>query len=155
MRRSRSRRPFGAAVRAPGPLRVFGDAFPRMRGRSRLARRPEIRRIERTREKAGEISPEIAYAVTSLTSGQADPARLLALWRAHWLVDNRLHWRRAAALRADRSRIRSGSSPQALAVVPNALLHVVRNATGPLAEIRETFAEDTHAAVLTAQNASL
>ena len=115
----------------------------------------QVCRIERTREKAGRISREIAYAVTSLTPEQADPDALLALWRAHWLIENRLHWRRDVILREDHSTIRSGSSPQAVAALRNAMLYVVRDAPGPLTETRETFAENRHAAIHAAQRGFL
>jgi len=64
----------------------------------------QLCRIERTRESAGKISREIAYAVTSLTSERAGPKDLLALWRDHWRIENTLHWRRDVILREDASR---------------------------------------------------
>ena len=115
----------------------------------------QVCRIERIRERAGRTSREIAYAVTSLTPAQADPDRLLALWRGHWLIENRLHWRRDVILREDHSSIRSGSSPQAMAALRNAMLHLVRGATGPLTQTRATIAEDRHAAISAAQRGLL
>lgn len=115
----------------------------------------QVCRIERIREKAGRISREIAYAVTSLTHQQADPDALLTLWRAHWLIENRLHWRRDVILREDHSRIRSGSAPQTMAALRNAMLHIAREATAPLAETRAIFAENRHDAIRTAQRGLL
>lgn len=115
----------------------------------------QVCRIARIREKAGRISREIAYAVTSLTPEQADPNTLLALWRAHWLIENRLHWRRDVILREDHSRIRSGSSPHAVAALRNAMLHLVQHTDGPLAETRAIFAENRHAAIHAAQRGFL
>lgn len=104
----------------------------------------QVCRIERIRQTGARISREIAYAITSLTPEQADPDTLLALWRAHWLIENRLHWRRDVILREDHSRIRSAAAPQAMAALRNATLHVVRDAPGPLAETRAICAEDRH-----------
>lgn len=115
----------------------------------------QVCRIERTREKAGRISREIAYAVTSLSPEQAAPNTLLALWRAHWLIENRLHWRRDVILREDHSTIRSGSSPQAVAALRNAMLHLVRGAPGPLTETRAILAENRHTAINAAQRGLL
>ena len=115
----------------------------------------QICRIERIRETKGRISREIAYAVTSLTPEQADPDALLALWRDHWLIENRLHWRRDVILREDDSRIRTGASPQAIAALRNAMLHLVNDAPGPLRAIREHFAENRNHAIKAAQQGFL
>ena len=110
----------------------------------------QVCRIERTREKAGRISREIAYAVTSLSPEQADPDTRLILWRAHWLIENR-----DVILREDHSTIRSGSSPQAVAALRNAMLHLVKDAHGPLTETRAIFAENRHNAIAVAQRGFL
>ncbi|OAS13447.1 hypothetical protein A5481_31085 [Methylobacterium platani] len=115
----------------------------------------QICRIERIRETKGRMSREIAYAVTSLTPEQADPDALLALWRDHWLIENRLHWRRDVILREDDSRIRTGAGPQAMAALRNAMLHLVKDAPGPLRAIREALAENRHHAIKAAQRGFL
>jgi Transposase DDE domain len=107
----------------------------------------QICRIERTRERAGKISSEIAYAITSLPRERAGPEDLLALWRDHWRIENTLHWRRDVILREDASRIRSGTIPQAMAALRNAIVRIVHTAKAPLAETREAFAENRHAAI--------
>lgn len=112
-------------------------------------------RIERTRERAGGTSREVAYAITSLLPEQADPDTLLALWRDHWHIENRLHWRRDVTLREDRSAIRSGASPRAMAALRNTLLNVVRDAADPLTELREIFAENRLHAIAVAQRGVL
>jgi hypothetical protein len=68
----------------------------------------QLCRIERTRESAGKISREIAYAI-----------------------------------------------PQAMAALRNAMLRLVHNTTGPLAAIRETFAENRCDAIVTVKNGFL
>lgn len=115
----------------------------------------QVCRIERTRERAGTISHEIAYAITSLPSEKANPDTLLALWRDHWLIENRLHWRRDVTLREDHSPIRSGASPRAMAALRNTLLNIVRDAAEPLPEIREIFAENRLKAIAAARQGFL
>ena len=41
----------------------------------------------------------MADAVTSLPPQQASPHRLLARWRGHWGIENRIHWVQDVALR--------------------------------------------------------
>ena len=115
----------------------------------------QVCRIERTRERADMISHEIAYAITSLPSEKADPDTLLALWRDHWLIENRLHWRRDVTLREDHSSVRSGASPRAMAALRNTLLNIVRDAAEPLPEIREIFAENRLKAIAAARQGFL
>jgi len=114
----------------------------------------QVCRIERTRERADMISHEIAYAITSLPS-EKDPDTLLALWRDHWLIENRLHWRRDVTLREDHSSVRSGASPRAMAALRNTLLNIVRDAAEPLPEIREIFAENRLKAIAAARQGFL
>lgn len=67
----------------------------------------------------GEVRAERASAVTSLPPERADAATLLALWRGHWGIENCLHWVRDVTFDEDRSRVRSGAAPQALAATRN------------------------------------
>ena len=115
----------------------------------------QVCRIERTRERAGAISHEVAYASTSLSPEQADPDTLLILWRDHWLIENRLHWRRDVILREDHSPIRSGTIPRAMAALRNTMLAIVHDVAEPLTEIREIFAENRPKAIAAAQQGFL
>lgn len=107
----------------------------------------QVCRIERTREIGGRTSREIAYAVTSLSPEQAGPDRLLGLWRDHWLIENRLHWRRDVMAREDHSRVRSGSAPQAMAAIRNTMLFMLRGQPGSLRIRRAAKAEDRGATI--------
>ena len=88
----------------------------------------QVCRVERWVRQKGRTRHEIGYAVTSLTPGEAGPARLLRLWRGHWEIENRLHWVRDVTFDEDRCQVRSGSGPQVLAAVRNTVLAVVRRA---------------------------
>lgn len=115
----------------------------------------QVCRVERIREANGKRTREVAYAVASLSPQQAGPGALMALWRGHWLIENRLHWRRDVILREDHSQIRTGPIPQAMAALRNAMLHLVHDEPGPLAAARETFAENRMATIRAAQRGVL
>ena len=59
----------------------------------------QVCRLERTVTTRGKTRRELAYAVTSLPPQQASPHRLLARWRGHWGIENRIHWVRDVTLR--------------------------------------------------------
>ena len=54
--------------------------------------------------RTGVTQTETAYGVTSLTALKASPARLLQVNRAHWGIENGLHYRRDVTLREDAGR---------------------------------------------------
>lgn len=68
---------------------------------------------------------EVVYGITSLPRGRADAARLLALARGHWGVENRLHYVRDVTLGEDACRVRSGAAPQAMACLRNAAVRLL------------------------------
>ena len=100
----------------------------------------QVARIERTREIAGKASIETAYSVTSLTAAEASPKRLLELARAHWAIENRLHYVRDVTFNEDRCRVRSGA--RALAAIRNLVMYLIRSAGMSVPEARENFRED-------------
>ena len=57
----------------------------------------------------------MVYGLSSLALCQAPPQRLLALIRAHWTIENRLHWRRDVTLGEDSCQTRTGAVPSLLA----------------------------------------
>lgn len=65
---------------------------------------------------------EYVYGFTNLLPTQADPFRLLELIRAHWAIENKLHWRRDVTLAEDACQVRKGSAPHALAVLNSFVL---------------------------------
>ncbi len=82
----------------------------------------QVFRLQRSVIRKGKTSQEVVYGLTSLPPKQADPARLLHLNRAHWQIENRLHWRRDVTLGEDHSQVRKGQAPQVLAALDNAVL---------------------------------
>ncbi len=71
---------------------------------------------------------EIGYGITSLTRAEANAARLLALSRAHWGIENGLHYRRDVTFREDATRMKSGPAAQVLAILNNLALGLIRRA---------------------------
>jgi len=70
---------------------------------------------------------EVAYAVTSLPSERATAADLLLRWRAHWHIENRLHWVRDVTLGEDASAIHLGQAPLVVALLRTAVLALLRH----------------------------
>jgi predicted transposase YbfD/YdcC len=96
-------------------------------------------RVERriTQLKSGEKHTEIHYGFTTLSPRQAGPARIGELLRAHWAIENRLHYRRDVTLGEDSSQVRTKHAPHVLATLNNAVLGLldwlhVKNAAAQL-----------------------
>jgi hypothetical protein len=70
--------------------------------------------------------------ITSVARSRADAALLLAHWRNHWGIENRLHWVRDVTFGEDQCQVKTGHAPQNLAAFRNAALSLLR-----LADIQE------------------
>lgn len=105
----------------------------------------QIARLTRTREIGGKTSIETVYLITSLPAANAPPARLLALNRAHWGIENKLHHVRDVTMDEDRCRVRGGA--RALSGVRNAVLGIIRQSGQAIREARENFREDRAEAI--------
>jgi predicted transposase YbfD/YdcC len=87
----------------------------------------QVFRLERTvSDGLGRQRREVAYGVTSLPASSAPPARLLAIARTHWGIENGLHYRRDVSLQEDASLLRRGQGPQVLAALNNAVIGLMR-----------------------------
>jgi len=78
--------------------------------------------LRRERTHRGRTIVEDEYGITGLDRGRADAARLLHLRRAHWRIENGLHYVRDVTLGEDGCRIRKGSAALILAGLRNATL---------------------------------
>jgi len=79
-----------------------------------------VRRV--TDPHTGVTSEETSYGVTSLQHHQVTPARLLHIVRAHWGIENGLHYRRDVTFREDHSHVRLQRAPQVMAALNNFVL---------------------------------
>ena len=88
----------------------------------------QVMKLERTviNKTTGEIREETVYGVTSLSPQQATPAQLNELWRGHWTIENKLHWVRDVTFDEDRSTVRAGNAPQAMAAIRNIAISLLR-----------------------------
>ena len=85
----------------------------------------EMRRTV-THKRTGQTRCEVAHAITSLAPERATAAELLELWRAHWHIENRLHWVRDVTFDEDRSQARAGHVPQVMATLRNIAISLLR-----------------------------
>jgi predicted transposase YbfD/YdcC len=108
----------------------------------------QLFRVERERTSQEKHSVEVVYGWASLSQKHCSPKRLAQVLRAHWAVENRLHWRRDATLGEDRCGVRFPPVAQMLAVLNSAGLslmdwHHVAN----VARQRRRFASHPHEAL--------
>jgi predicted transposase YbfD/YdcC len=79
----------------------------------------QVVRVSRTRITKLKTEREVSYGITSLPITIADAPRLLTICRAHWRIENGLHYRRDVTLEEDASQVRVGQAPQVLAALNN------------------------------------
>ena len=78
------------------------------------------------RVKDQHVECEVVYGVTSLTGAETSPARLLQLQRAHWQIENGLHYRRDRTLHEDATRISHPKLAEAIAIINNLVIGLVK-----------------------------
>lgn len=86
----------------------------------------QVLRLTRTRIVKGRRSRETVYAVTSLSAADATADQIAGWLRGHWRIENQLHWVRDVDFDEDRSRVRTGGGPQAMATLRNTALSLLR-----------------------------
>jgi predicted transposase YbfD/YdcC len=97
----------------------------------------QVFRLERTWREKDTVHHHLHYGITSLPPDAADAARLLALKRGHWQIENQLHRAKDVALGEDRSLIHTGAGPTVMGLLRDTaigLLHQIgcRTITGRL-----------------------
>lgn len=88
----------------------------------------QVFRLERTWREHGKRHRALHYGITSLTPTQADAARLLALRRGHWSIENQLHRHKDIAFGEDASLVHLGQGPTVLALLRDAALNLLHQA---------------------------
>ncbi len=86
-------------------------------------------RIERVRTKLDGTSPtrETVYGLTNRSgTGAKAAATLLGHVRGHWGIENKLHWVRDVTFDEDRSQVRKGNGPRAMASLRNIAISLLR-----------------------------
>lgn len=75
----------------------------------------QLARLERTRDlKDPSSAPEVVWLITSLSAGQANEEKLLALARAYWGIENGGHGRLDGSAFEDGCRVRHPNAATAL-----------------------------------------
>jgi hypothetical protein len=69
---------------------------------------------------------ETVYGLTSLSPDRASPEQVLGYNRDHWEIENRLHYVRDMTYDEDRSQVRRGQRPHAMATVRNVAISLLR-----------------------------
>jgi predicted transposase YbfD/YdcC len=104
-----------------------GWMFPnqgRAAGQKRFPSAAMIGMVESRVERDGALARERRYYISSL---KLDAKAFAAAVRAHWGVENRLHWVLDVVFHDDLSRLRSRSGPQNMAIVKHMAMNLVRN----------------------------
>jgi predicted transposase YbfD/YdcC len=98
----------------------------------------QVLQFERTWREHDRAKRAVRYAITSLTPERADAARLLALKRGHWGIENGLHRAKDVNLAEDASLIHVGQGPTVLALLRDAAVNVLHLAgvTGITSRLR-------------------
>lgn len=73
-----------------------------------------IWQMERTRQLKGRVSRQVTYGISSLATSAQELAGYI---RAHWHIENKLHWRLDVVFREDQSRVRQGAAAANLATL--------------------------------------
>jgi predicted transposase YbfD/YdcC len=102
----------------------------------------QVCKLERTvTDGTGRTTHEVRYALTSLPPRVADATQLLSNTRAHWGIENGLHYRRDASLHEDHSRVRFGHAPHVTAILNNTVIGLLlRQGVQNVAAARRAFA---------------
>lgn len=82
----------------------------------------QVARLDRIRElKQGKQEVETVWVITSLDASQATPARLLALARQYWSIENGTHYRLDVSAGEDQCRVRHPVAATVLGILRRAV----------------------------------
>ena len=82
--------------------------------------------VESRTERGGRIETERRYY---LSSAKLDPGTFAAAVRAHWGIENRLHWVLDVVFHDDLARLRTANGPHNMAIIKHMAMNIVRAQT--------------------------
>jgi len=88
----------------------------------------QVFRLSRTWCEHGVAKEALHYGITSLAPAAGPPARLLALKRDHWRIENELHRTKDVTLGEDQSTLHTGQGPTVMAFLRDAAVSLLRRA---------------------------
>lgn len=94
-----------------------------LRNHGQWAKLQTIIMIQAERRVGKKVSRQTQYFISSLPN---DARRILAAKRAHWGIENGLHWVLDIAFREDDSRVREGNSAENLAILRHMALNLLK-----------------------------
>jgi predicted transposase YbfD/YdcC len=94
-----------------------------LRGAAEWPHLQTIVRIRSERRLNQKTEVKVRYFITSLAN---DARQILAAKRAHWGIENGLHWVLDVAFREDDSRVRQGNADQNLAILRHIALNLLK-----------------------------
>jgi predicted transposase YbfD/YdcC len=92
--------------------------------------------VERERRLADKTQRETVYYLSSLLP---DAARILTATRAHWSVENTLHWTMDVVFAEDASRVRLDEAPENFAVIRHIAINLLKQHPGKQSLKRKRF----------------
>jgi predicted transposase YbfD/YdcC len=111
---------------------LFSDR--RYAGELKLPGLATIARVEAERTVDGRTSRSVRHYVSSAT---LSPERFARAVRAHWAIENSLHWILDVTFDEDRARNRSDNGPENLAILRRITLNILRKALPKLPVARK------------------
>lgn len=88
----------------------------------------QVFELTRTWTSKGKTKQQVRYGITSLPAHVSDGARLAALKRGHWQVENALHYVKDVTLGEDRCQAHVGYGADILAMLRNTAITLIRRA---------------------------
>lgn len=82
----------------------------------------QVFQIVRDIVRNGKQTHEIVTGITSIPAEACGPEQVLSVVRAHWHLENRVHWRRDVTLGEDGCQVKQGKAAQVLASLNNGVL---------------------------------
>lgn len=89
--------------------------------------------VESEQTRAGKPQKEKRYYISSLPP---DAAKLATAIRAHWSIENQLHWTLDVTFAEDRSRIRKGQGPQNMSILRHLAVGLLKADPQPKLSLR-------------------
>ncbi len=80
-------------------------------------------RVDAERTVGARTTTESRYFISSLPANAQHLARII---RAHWAIENSLHWVLDVAMHQDHTRIRTGHAPENLAILQQLALNLLK-----------------------------